>query len=179
PPAQRRRSLGRRKIEMKLIEDDNARTVTFSKRRVGVFKKATELSILCGVQIAVIIFSFAGRAYSFGHPDVDSVIGKFSNRNATAPDDERESSVQGTRIHGLVVQQLKEELDEKKERLMDQKRKGREVSELLRNSPQQIISEESLRLLDMPRLKKLRGALVKLKEDILQQVQGKNKVGAD
>ncbi|KAL3643116.1 hypothetical protein CASFOL_013931 [Castilleja foliolosa] len=34
--------------------------ITRSKRRAGPFKKATELSILCGAHIAIIIFSLGG-----------------------------------------------------------------------------------------------------------------------
>ncbi|KAK6779637.1 hypothetical protein RDI58_021821 [Solanum bulbocastanum] len=35
---------GRQKIEMKLIESKEARTVTFSKRKKGLFKKVDEYS---------------------------------------------------------------------------------------------------------------------------------------
>ncbi|KAG5584462.1 hypothetical protein H5410_044896 [Solanum commersonii] len=37
---------GRQKIEMKLIESKEAHTVTFSKRKKGLFKKADEYSTL-------------------------------------------------------------------------------------------------------------------------------------
>ncbi|GFP80786.1 agamous-like mads-box protein agl62 [Phtheirospermum japonicum] len=60
---------------MKLIADKNVRTVTFSKRRARLFEKATELSILCGAHIAIIIFPLGGLAYSFGHPNVELVVG--------------------------------------------------------------------------------------------------------
>ncbi|KAK2968909.1 hypothetical protein RJ640_018601 [Escallonia rubra] len=55
--------------------------VTFSKRRNGVFKKASELCTLCDAQAAIIVFSPGGKAYSFGHPHVDYVIDKFLTRN--------------------------------------------------------------------------------------------------
>ncbi|GFP80785.1 agamous-like mads-box protein agl61 [Phtheirospermum japonicum] len=60
---------------MKLIADEKVRTVTFSKRRARLFEKATELSILCGAHIDIIIFPLGGLAYSFGHPNVESVVG--------------------------------------------------------------------------------------------------------
>ncbi|XP_068645292.1 agamous-like MADS-box protein AGL62 [Aristolochia californica] len=53
----RKPSLGRQKIEIKKIENSDALQVCFSKRRSGLFKKASELWILCGVEIAIIIFS--------------------------------------------------------------------------------------------------------------------------
>ncbi|OWM68556.1 hypothetical protein CDL15_Pgr023521 [Punica granatum] len=48
---------GKRKRELKKIEDKFAREVTFSKRRGGLFRKASELSMLCGAEIAIIAYS--------------------------------------------------------------------------------------------------------------------------
>ncbi|CAA6666567.1 unnamed protein product [Spirodela intermedia] len=42
--------MGRRKIEIKRIENNEARHVTFSKRRTGLFKKLGELCIHCGAE---------------------------------------------------------------------------------------------------------------------------------
>ncbi|GJY95923.1 K-box region and MADS-box transcription factor family protein, partial [Tanacetum coccineum] len=55
--------MGRRKLEMKRIEDKNSRQVTFSKRRTGLMKKARHLSVLCDVDIAVLVFSARGKLY--------------------------------------------------------------------------------------------------------------------
>lgn len=68
--------MGRAKIEIKKIENPSARQVCFSKRRGGLIKKASELSILCGSEVGVIVFSQAGKAFSFGHPSIDYVIDK-------------------------------------------------------------------------------------------------------
>lgn len=57
--------MGRRKLEIKKIEDKNSRQVTFSKRRSGLMKKAKELSVLCDVEVAVVIFSTSGKLYDF------------------------------------------------------------------------------------------------------------------
>mmetsp|Transcript_2218 Transcript_2218/g.3214 ORF Transcript_2218/g.3214 Transcript_2218/m.3214 type:complete len:408 (+) Transcript_2218:102-1325(+) len=48
--------MGRRKIPMELIGDRSTRRTTFKKRKMGLFKKAMELSILTGTQVHVIIF---------------------------------------------------------------------------------------------------------------------------
>ncbi|KAG0490689.1 hypothetical protein HPP92_007552 [Vanilla planifolia] len=69
--------MGRQKIEIKPIKKEEARQVCFSKRRNGLFKKASELSILCGAEICVVVFSPAGKAFSFGHPSVDAVTHRF------------------------------------------------------------------------------------------------------
>ncbi|ONK65575.1 uncharacterized protein A4U43_C07F38500 [Asparagus officinalis] len=71
---QRKPSIGRQKIEIKRIENEEARQVCFSKRRAGLFKKANELSILCGAQVSLLVFSPAGKPFSFGHPSVDYVV---------------------------------------------------------------------------------------------------------
>ncbi|KAL5990917.1 hypothetical protein ACLOJK_011822 [Asimina triloba] len=75
----KKQSKGRQKIEINRIEGQDARQVAFSKRRKGIFKKARELCILCGARIAVIAFSPAGKAFSFGHPSVSAVIRRFIN----------------------------------------------------------------------------------------------------
>ncbi|XP_047949552.1 agamous-like MADS-box protein AGL61 [Salvia hispanica] len=69
-----KKTLGRRKIAMKKIEKKSSLQVAFTKRRGGLFRKATELSILCGVEIAILVKSPAGKLYSFGHPSVEALI---------------------------------------------------------------------------------------------------------
>ena len=55
----------RRKIQIKKIDNRNARQVTFSKRRRGLFKKAFELSTLCDAEIGLMVFSGTGRLYEY------------------------------------------------------------------------------------------------------------------
>lgn len=59
--------MGRKKLEIKRIEDKCNQQVTFSKRRSGLMKKAKELSILCDVQTGVVIYSTRGKLYEFSH----------------------------------------------------------------------------------------------------------------
>ncbi|XP_074339235.1 MADS-box protein AGL72-like isoform X6 [Apium graveolens] len=59
--------MGRKKLEIKRIEDKSNRQVTFSKRRSGLFKKAKQLSILCDVPVAALIFSNTGKLYQFSN----------------------------------------------------------------------------------------------------------------
>ncbi|XP_004292056.1 PREDICTED: agamous-like MADS-box protein AGL61 [Fragaria vesca subsp. vesca] len=76
-----RSSQGRQKIPIAKIAKRTNLQVTFSKRRSGLFKKASELCTLCGVEVAIIVFSPANKPYSFCHPDVDSLIDRFLARN--------------------------------------------------------------------------------------------------
>nr|KJB66210.1 hypothetical protein B456_010G133300 [Gossypium raimondii] len=74
-----KKTKGKKKIEIKIIENADDRLIAFSKRRTGIYKKISELSTLCGGEILFIIFSPAGKPYSFGHPSVESVAKRFSN----------------------------------------------------------------------------------------------------
>ncbi|XP_040381265.1 agamous-like MADS-box protein AGL62 [Oryza brachyantha] len=67
-------SRGKQKIEIRFIEDKSRREVSFSKRRAGLFKKASELRVLCGASVAVLSVSMAGKVHAFGGPDVAAVL---------------------------------------------------------------------------------------------------------
>ncbi|KAI9198638.1 hypothetical protein LWI28_019516 [Acer negundo] len=75
--SKRPKGTGRKKIEIKEIENKLSRKVAFSKRRKGLFKKAAEICQLCGSQIAIIVFSTKGRLFSYGHPSVEDVVNRF------------------------------------------------------------------------------------------------------
>ncbi|KAK4857573.1 hypothetical protein QYF36_002871 [Acer negundo] len=51
--------------------------VTFSKRRQGLFKKASEYAAKTGSQVAILVFSPAGKPYMHGSPCFDTVVQKF------------------------------------------------------------------------------------------------------
>ncbi|THU57010.1 hypothetical protein C4D60_Mb11t23240 [Musa balbisiana] len=53
-------------------------------RRAGLSKKVKELSLLCGAELALIVFSPACNPFSFDHPSVHSVIGCFLSSRAVS-----------------------------------------------------------------------------------------------
>ena len=59
--------MGRGRIEIKRIENNTSRQVTFCKRRNGLLKKAYELSVLCDADVALIVFSSRGRLYEYAN----------------------------------------------------------------------------------------------------------------
>ncbi|KAG2596665.1 hypothetical protein PVAP13_5KG175400 [Panicum virgatum] len=59
--------MGRARIEIKRIENNTSRQVTFCKRRNGLLKKAYELSVLCDAEVALIVFSSRGRLYEYSN----------------------------------------------------------------------------------------------------------------
>lgn len=78
---------GRRKIPIEKIADKAKKQVTFSKRRKGIFNKASELCSLCNAKIAVITFSGAGKIFSFGHPSIDEIVNRYLHGSTTSLED--------------------------------------------------------------------------------------------
>ncbi|KAG4419533.1 hypothetical protein IFR04_007327 [Cadophora malorum] len=70
--------MGRRKIEIKAIKDDRNRSVTFLKRKGGLFKKAHELSVLCSVDVAVIIFGNNKKLYEYSSSDIGEILTRYN-----------------------------------------------------------------------------------------------------
>lgn len=69
--------MAREKIQIKKIDSLTARQVTFSKRRRGLLKKASELSLLCDAQVALIIFSATGKLFEYSSSRCAYVICPF------------------------------------------------------------------------------------------------------
>uniref|UniRef100_A0A0X3Q0E5 Myocyte-specific enhancer factor 2C n=2 Tax=Schistocephalus solidus TaxID=70667 RepID=A0A0X3Q0E5_SCHSO len=70
--------MGRKKIEIKRIEDERNRQVTFTKRKLGLMKKAYELSVLCDCEIALIIFNSSKRLFQYASSDIDQVLLRYT-----------------------------------------------------------------------------------------------------
>ena len=69
--------MGRRKIEIERIENERHRQVTFTKRKGGLIKKATELAILCEAEVGVIIFGQNGKLSMYSNVPMDDLLTKF------------------------------------------------------------------------------------------------------
>nr|XP_043606714.1 agamous-like MADS-box protein AGL65 isoform X2 [Erigeron canadensis] len=72
--------MGRVKLKIKRLENISNRQVTFSKRRNGILKKAKELSVLCDIDIILLMFSPTGKPTLFTgqRSNIDEVIAKFA-----------------------------------------------------------------------------------------------------
>ncbi|CAL5355051.1 unnamed protein product [Camellia sinensis] len=53
--------MGRVKLKIKRLESSTNRLTTYSKRKNGLIKKANELSVLCDIDIVLLMFSPSGR----------------------------------------------------------------------------------------------------------------------
>lgn len=50
---------------------------TFLKRKGGLFKKAHELSVLCSVDVAVIIFGNNKKLYEYSSSDIGEILTRY------------------------------------------------------------------------------------------------------
>ena len=67
-----KKSSGRGKIEIKMIENTTNRQVTYSKRRGGLFKKAKELTVLCDAQVCLLMVSSTNKFCEYCSPATKS-----------------------------------------------------------------------------------------------------------
>lgn len=163
---EKKSSMGRQKIPMSKIPKKNRLQVTFSKRRAGVFKKASELSTLCGVDIALIVFSPANKAFSFGHPNVDSIIDRFLVRNPP-PEPCTHRLVEAHR--NANIRELNMKLTQVLQQLEIEKKHGEVLSEIRKASRAQCWWEAPVNELGLHELQQLKVAMEELKKNVEKQ----------
>ncbi|XWS49862.1 hypothetical protein CRYUN_Cryun12cG0039500 [Craigia yunnanensis] len=108
----------RGKTQMKRIENATSRQVTFSKRRNGLLKKAFELSVLCDVEVALIIFSPRGKLCEFSSCSMDKTIERYQKRQK-----DRENSTKAVEENMQNVKEDAPSMAKKIDFLEDSKRK--------------------------------------------------------
>ncbi|CAI9106598.1 OLC1v1005790C1 [Oldenlandia corymbosa var. corymbosa] len=76
---------GKKKIEIKKIEDRSSRNVTFTKRRQGLFKKARQLESMSGFKIAILVFSPAGKPFCYGDTEsaMETLLNSFNHNDSS------------------------------------------------------------------------------------------------
>ncbi|KAL9452145.1 hypothetical protein AB3S75_008024 [Citrus x aurantiifolia] len=150
-PKKKPKGTGRKKIEIKRIENNSSRKVAFSKRRKGMFKKASELCRLCDAEIAIIVFSPKGRLYSFG----DHVIDKFIEDEIVSDiHSSSSSSKEAIKENDCVTELTGEEEDMHKEE-----------TEL------EFWWEQSIEDLNMEELEKYKSCLEELRNNVAMKVE--------
>lgn len=155
----RKTSLGRRKIEIKKINNMNSRQVTFSKRRIGLFKKASELCILTGAQVAIIVHSLGNHVFSFGHPSVESVINRYINGGTSSGNPDL-SALQHKQQYAAVKQEL--DAEKKREMMITRAKQQVNVGNFWWNEPIDNLGLEELEQYSV--------ALQELKKNVMRRV---------
>lgn len=65
-------------MQLRRIENNVSRQVTFSKRRSGLLKKAHEIGVLCDVDVALIVFSAKGKLHEYStHTSMDRILERY------------------------------------------------------------------------------------------------------
>ncbi|KAK6805569.1 hypothetical protein RDI58_003354 [Solanum bulbocastanum] len=166
----KRPSMGRQKIKIAKIEIKNHLQVTFSKRRSGLFKKASELCILCGVEIAIIVFSPARKVFSFGHPNVESIIDRFLTRNNSNNNPIANNSVQLVEAHrNASVRGLNLQLTQILGEVEIEKKRGESLDQMRKTSQSQYWWEAPISQLDLQELEQLKDSMEVLKKNVTNQ----------
>jgi len=70
--------MGRKKIAITRLTDERNRQITFSKRKGGLLKKAYELSILCDVEIAVVMITSNNKLYQYASSNMNSILIRYT-----------------------------------------------------------------------------------------------------
>ncbi|CAH8254832.1 unnamed protein product [Arabidopsis lyrata] len=76
--------MGRRKIEIKRIENSIERKATFLRLRDDIFKKADALEKLCHVEVVVLVISPTNVPYTYGNPCFSDVVEHIQNPSASS-----------------------------------------------------------------------------------------------
>jgi len=106
-----------RRSGVRFIEDGRDRSLTFFKRRSGLFKAASDLSTLTGARVAVVLESEHGKFSSFGTPEASPILDAFLL--GSAPTDLDTSEAEKASITNLQNEVFQLE----KDKTMEDKRK--------------------------------------------------------
>ncbi|KAG4907688.1 hypothetical protein GLYMA_20G136500v4 [Glycine max] len=154
-----KKSRGRQKIEMKKMSNESNLQVTFSKRRSGLFKKASELCTLCGADVALVVFSPGEKVFSFGHPNVDAVIDRYLGR---APP--TESFIEAHRVAN--VRELNAQLTQINNHLNNERKRAEELNLMKKGAQAQLWWARPLDGMSIAQLKQFKAALEELKKQV-------------
>nr|KYP40311.1 Agamous-like MADS-box protein AGL62 [Cajanus cajan] len=157
-----KKTKGRQKIEMKKISNERNLHVTFSKRRNGIFKKASELATLCGVDLAVIVFSPGQRVFSFGTPSVDSVIQRYTGQ---APPPLLNLDLNEAHLT-VDERELHAHLGYLSNQITIEKKRDEELNHLLKTAKNNFWWATPIERMDKTQLEKFKTALLDLKTHI-------------
>ncbi|WKA09536.1 hypothetical protein VitviT2T_027171 [Vitis vinifera] len=164
--------MGRGKQEMRRIEDKATRQVSFSRRKKGLIKKAYELSVLCDIDIALIMFPPSGRLTQFsGKKRMEEVFTRYMHLT----DEEREEVIQNTEYWIRALNQLMTKDDKELQFSIGgdvNSQIGREVDRLqqqLQTAEEQEFEPQSLDFKAMGELESMVERLVHTLEHVLQR----------
>ncbi|XP_077230844.1 agamous-like MADS-box protein AGL30 [Tasmannia lanceolata] len=122
--------MGRLKLKIERLESYKARQTAYTKRKIGFTKKASELSVLCDVDVALVMFSPTGKPTTFvgKNSDLTEVIERFSNVSIQERNKRKFEMIEGLAKtfekvgHNVDVKMLMCEWQQRTEEVQDQKK---------------------------------------------------------
>ncbi|KAF8015110.1 hypothetical protein BT93_H0799 [Corymbia citriodora subsp. variegata] len=167
----RRQTRGRPQTEMREIENVQNKLVTFSKRRSGIYKKASELVTICGSEMGVITFSPAGKPYSFAHPSIESIANRFLNQ-IPAQNDGVDTLVDSYRR--LRISELNQKYDELTRQVKAEKARGKVLNRITEARSGEGWWEAPMEELDLEELKQMKVRMEELRRNLRSSISQKN-----
>ncbi|KAK6916282.1 Transcription factor, MADS-box [Dillenia turbinata] len=164
-----KKTKGRQRIPMEKMEKQSNLQVTFSKRRSGLFKKASELCILTGAEVALVVFSPGKKVYSFGHPFVDTTINRFLGQNPPILDPDSNQLIEFQR--DANVRDLNAQLEHVLNQLEMEKKRSEELDNAMGARQRQNWWEAPVEHLTVEQLQILKTALDSLKKDVEKETE--------
>ncbi|KAJ6862539.1 hypothetical protein NC652_039400 [Populus alba x Populus x berolinensis] len=109
--------MGRRKLKIQRLECVKARQAKYSKRKIGILKKAKELSILCDIDLALLMFSPTAKPTLYVGQDKD--LSTVLERMSALTFEEREEREEAVKEKQAELLELREKLAQKRKILRD------------------------------------------------------------
>ncbi|XP_009620978.1 uncharacterized protein LOC107762650 [Nicotiana tabacum] len=151
----------RKNIEREFIKDKRAEEAAISNIQKAFCKKAKEISTLCGIEIAIIIFSIVGQPFLFGIPNVESVVRRFLKaKQPIAALSSGYISYQKT-----SGRKRKEEMYKKKKKVEENKDKEEALESIFTHCP-----SEDFNLTDLEMFEKLDQKIEKLLDYLIEEI---------
>ncbi|XP_047309601.1 agamous-like MADS-box protein AGL62 [Impatiens glandulifera] len=150
-----KRSKGRQRILMdRRREREEDRQVTFSKRRSGLYKKISELSLVCAIDFIIMILSPSGKLHSFVSPNMELIAMKLLNNKKLESNMETNSLMETSVRENLAkltsqLVEVKNLLDKEKERekQIDKMVKARKTKSII-DTPISDLNEGDAKMLE-------------------------------
>ncbi|KAG5242052.1 agamous MADS-box protein [Salix suchowensis] len=105
--------MGRNKLPLKKIDNPCRRKITYSKRRDGIIKKATELSVLCDTDVGVLMYSPHGRLTTFSsNGSIEDIFLRYFDQSS-----EQGGTVEKEGVLMEKVNEIRQKLQERREKM--------------------------------------------------------------
>ncbi|XP_057439745.1 agamous-like MADS-box protein AGL62 [Lotus japonicus] len=154
---------GEQSRDLKKITNENNLQVSFCKRRQALFKKASKLCTLYGVEMAIIVLSPSQNFFSFGHPSVEDVIERYLPHDLPQP---AQTMLCIEAPRNVNVGELNAQLSRVNNKFDSEMKKNEKLNRLHKVALTQISGAGHIEDMDMPQLEHFKAALEELRRKI-------------